>query len=80
MSDEFPSLLQQGKNLISSLKDIISEDDILVSYEIQHNRMNICKMCDRYSERRKRCKECGCFLEAKTKFSSSKCPLDKWKD
>lgn len=78
MSDEFPSLIQQGKNLISSLKDITSGNGFLANDEIQRNRMDICRMCDQYSERRKRCKKCGCLLEAKVKFASSRCPLDKW--
>lgn len=80
MSDEFPSLIEQGKNLISSVQSIVSGDEFLANEVIQQDRMDVCRMCDRYSERRKRCKECGCFLEVKVKFASSECPLNKWKE
>lgn len=80
MSDEFPSIIKQGKNIISSIKDIVSGDQFLASNDIQQHRMDVCRMCDSYSERRKRCKECGCFLEIKVKFSYSECPLNKWKE
>lgn len=36
----------------------------------------ICEKCDRYSGGR--CDLCGCFLKAKWRLASEKCPLEKW--
>jgi len=41
-------------------------------------RMQVCKACPEYRESVKQCKECGCFLPAKTAISFQKCPLGKW--
>ena len=41
-------------------------------------RYNICKNCDSFIKMTKVCKECWCFLPAKTKILQEKCPLDKW--
>ena len=40
--------------------------------------MDICKKCEFFSARQERCKKCGCWLDHKTKFSASTCPIDKW--
>ena len=41
-------------------------------------RLNICKACEKYDSLFGRCKECGCFMILKVKFSKTKCPLNKW--
>ena len=41
-------------------------------------RMNICRSCDRLSNITKICKECGCFMPAKTKIPGEACPIGKW--
>jgi len=41
-------------------------------------RYNICKSCDRLNKLTKICKECGCFMPAKTKLKGKLCPLNKW--
>lgn len=86
MSDkqEYPSLLQQGKNLAKFSKDLIkyiqkNQDKFLfVSDETYRERMTICKGCDKYDEFENRCKECGCFLPPKAKIILDSCPLNKW--
>ena len=41
-------------------------------------RFNICQACDRWKASTRQCKECGCFMDIKTKIKGSKCPLGKW--
>ena len=41
-------------------------------------RMEICKSCEFFQAYVKRCSQCGCFMEAKTMFPDSRCPLGKW--
>ena len=40
--------------------------------------MDICKKCEHYSPRQVRCKQCGCWLTQKIKFTNSKCPIERW--
>jgi recombinational DNA repair protein RecR len=44
-----------------------------------NDRMNTCKACDKFTEKQF-CKECGCFMPAKTTIRRFKCPLGKWKN
>lgn len=41
-------------------------------------RYNICKSCDRLMNLTKQCKECFCFMPAKTWLKDAVCPLGKW--
>jgi hypothetical protein len=60
-----------------------------ISYNISFNvaqdetpesksRMDVCNACDRLMQPVKICKECYCFMPAKTLIPISVCPLDKW--
>jgi hypothetical protein len=39
-------------------------------------RMNICKSCEHFWNNI--CKQCGCFMPAKTSIKTAKCPQKKW--
>lgn len=41
-------------------------------------RYEICQSCDTFNSFLKTCRKCGCFLPAKVKLASSKCPKGKW--
>jgi hypothetical protein len=87
MSEEqdYPSLIDQGKNLAKFSWDLIkyiqtNQNGILfVTDEVYKERMTICKGCDKYDELENRCKECGCYVPGKAKIILDSCPLDKWK-
>lgn len=82
--NEYPSLIQQGKNLaefsFELIKNAIQTGALQVSDEVKNQRLEICRSCDKYDVEQIRCKECGCFLEPKTGFSLDSCPLGKWKE
>ena len=53
-----------------------------VSKEIREERYDTCKGCPFFDEKSKRCKDCGCFMEAKTWVGGDPdmlCPQKKWK-
>ena len=52
-------------------KKKITENDV-------KQRLDICNNCDRLIKKVNICKECGCFMNFKTKFSRAFCPLNKW--
>ena len=62
---------------LTDLWDTISEkhEDVVNRAK---DRMEICEQCDRYNSKLKLCKECGCFMPAKTMLTGSPCPLEKW--
>jgi hypothetical protein len=84
MSDEkeYPSLVQQGKNLaefsFELIKNALTTGALHVSDEVKNQRLEICRKCDKYDPEQIRCIECGCFLEHKAQFSLDSCPLGKW--
>lgn len=46
--------------------------------EMAAERMKICKECEHYNATTTQCRECGCFMKAKTMWPNSRCPLNKW--
>jgi len=84
MENEYPSLPDQGKNLAKFTFEIVKKAlanggaSLLVSENIQRERLKICKACPKYDDLQHRCKECGCHLGNKVKFALDSCPLGKW--
>lgn len=82
--EEFPSLVEQGKNLaqftFEVVKDVMMpvEHQIYASDQLREERLNTCKTCEYYHSQQNRCRHCGCWLEHKVKFLVASCPIDKW--
>lgn len=87
---EFPSLIEQGKNLAKTAKDVakgaLKGGPVVVPLDIMKKRMNICRKCDYFYEPEhstsqfpeSRCTACGCFLIGKANLAASECPKGKW--
>jgi formamidopyrimidine-DNA glycosylase len=79
---ELPSLKDMAKGFIGSAKDVltgaIQGDGILVTEEVYTERMSICNGCEFFRKEDKRCSQCGCFMETKTRFKKTYCPIHKW--
>lgn len=41
-------------------------------------RMDICRACPELIQITTQCKQCGCFMELKTKLEAATCPMGKW--
>ena len=50
---------------------------VLISKEVRDARYAVCKACPKLRALTKICKECGCFMPAKTWLKNAKCP-DYW--
>lgn len=46
--------------------------------EEAERRFSICQACPRLLKATSQCKECGCFMNLKTKLAKADCPLHKW--
>lgn len=79
---ELPSFKEMAKGFVGTAKDILTGafqgEDVLVSEEVYNTRIDICNNCEFFRKRDQRCSQCGCFMEAKTRFKKSRCPIHKW--
>ncbi len=69
------------KNIFQSFLDSvgkISKDPSFASKNIVEERLKICRSCDRFNESISMCRECGCNMILKTRFSVVNCPINKW--
>lgn len=46
--------------------------------DVAKERLSICKECPELIKLTSQCKQCGCFMSAKTKLKVASCPLGKW--
>jgi hypothetical protein len=79
---ELPSLKDMTKNLLGTAKDItrgvMQGEGLLVTNELYVIRMELCNSCEFFRKEDKRCTQCGCFMETKTRFKKTYCPVGKW--
>lgn len=82
VTPELPSFTDMARGLLGSAKDVISGavhgEGVLVNEDVYVGRMNICKACEFFRHTDSRCSKCGCFMEAKTRFVKTTCPINKW--
>lgn len=65
------------KNGVTPL-DALNPKTKRTSEELSEKRYSICLECPELINLTKQCKQCGCFMNVKTKLESAKCPLGKW--
>ena len=51
---------------------------MFTSKDEYHRRYNICKLCERFDTKWKKCLDCGCFMPLKCKISVAMCPQNHW--
>lgn len=75
---KLPGLIQQAKNLSSALVKHAASGFANVTPHVQQERLSICQSCPHHLKETNRCAKCGCYLESKTKLSTSHCPIGLW--
>ena len=80
---DLPSLPEQGKNLAKFTFEVVQDTvsltgNPLIPKDEYKERLKICATCEHFILKNKRCKQCGCFMESKAKFTIAKCPIQKW--
>lgn len=58
--------------------DLINPNTEWSDEEQATKRYDICKACPELIKLTKQCKQCGCFMNVKTKLQQATCPLGKW--
>ncbi len=71
---------QQWKKNLGETRpwDLINPNTDWASEELSVQRFDICKACPELIQVSKQCKQCGCFMNAKTRLQKAVCPLGKW--
>jgi ribosomal protein L31 len=60
------------------IKDTLHRRGSLVSDDVYHERLSVCKHCHPHYRSDGRCAECGCVMRLKAKFKFAKCPIGRW--
>lgn len=74
-----PGPRQLAKNLARTAGQAMRHGK--VSGEVRKERYDMCKACPAFNATSRRCKDCGCFMEAKTWIGGNPdklCPRQKW--
>lgn len=58
--------------------DIFNKNLGKVGEEVAKERLAMCTACEHFIRLTTQCKECGCFMSAKTKLPNASCPVGKW--
>lgn len=74
---ELPSTMEMARNFLGAAANHVANGLKHVTEEEQNNRLDICSKCPHMVEGG-RCGKCGCYLQTKTKWASSSCPIGKW--
>lgn len=74
------SQIRRFKDLTSTIFKSLKETHTLVDETEWERRLALCFECPQseYLLMGLKCKLCGCFLNAKTRFSAATCPVKKW--
>ena len=58
--------------------DLLNPNIENVSDNERDRRYDLCIDCPEFIRLTKQCKQCGCFMNLKTRLSNASCPLGKW--
>jgi hypothetical protein len=58
--------------------DILNPNVPRTEENLQKARIEICETCERFFKPTRQCRECGCFMDMKTKLEEAYCPIGKW--
>lgn len=58
--------------------DYLFQQVDLEDKSVRYTRRQICAACDDKIDITNQCSICGCWIKAKTMYTKSKCPVDKW--
>jgi len=80
MSDQELSAWAKYKQSLGETRpwDLVNPTTSWAGEEIAKNRYEICQSCPELIKLTKQCKQCGCFMVAKTKLEKATCPIGKW--
>ena len=76
---KLPTAFQMMKNFSKELTTFVKGGMPSVSEDDYQERLDTCFGCEHFLENLNRCGSCGCLVEYKARWKTTKCPEDKWK-
>ena len=58
--------------------DLLNKDLLIQDQAVVDQRMSLCEECPELLQITHQCRQCGCYMPAKTKLSNASCPMGKW--
>ena len=77
--NKLPTALQMMKNFSKELVTFVKKGMPNVSEEDYQERLDDCFNCEHFLENLNRCGKCGCLVEYKARWKTTKCPIGVWK-
>ncbi len=75
-------VLQQLQGLshtaVDTIGDISKGRNVFATNDIINQRLSTCNACQEFVRSTSQCRQCGCFMSAKTRLKKASCPLGKW--
>ena len=75
---KMPNLFTQAANLAKAATKHALSGGANVSPEEKQARLDICYGCEKFVKETTRCSACGCYLNTKTEWKTSSCPIGRW--
>jgi hypothetical protein len=75
---DYPSTGTMARNLWREIKAFVRSGGKLAPKALRLSRLAVCEPCEKWDSAQRRCRACGCKMDAKTYSLVAKCPLDKW--
>ena len=75
--EEIDNLTKSQKFDLRGMSDRI-KNVILYDQDIIDRRWAECEKCEFLIKPTNNCKKCGCFMKAKTRVATARCPIGKW--
>jgi hypothetical protein len=73
-----PSIAQKATGFIKSTISHAADGFANVSSEKKKQRQDICNACEFINKDNNTCNQCGCYLDVKTSWRTTSCPIGKW--
>lgn len=79
--NKLPTAFQMIKTFSKELTTFVKEGMPSVSEDDYQDRIDACFKCEHFLEKLNRCGLCGCLVEYKARWKTTKCPDDppRWK-
>tara|TARA_B100001939_G_C16842118_1_gene573569 strand:- start:518 stop:868 length:351 start_codon:yes stop_codon:yes gene_type:complete len=72
-------LFEAAKKFTKELNEFKKDGFSFAHSDVVQARLDVCEKCiDKIIEKNTKCPKCSCYLQKKTKFKYSHCPIGKW--
>jgi hypothetical protein len=67
-----------SNTIVDSVGDMSKGKNIFCPSNIVNERLSTCNTCPDFVRSTTQCRQCGCFMSAKTRLKKASCPIGKW--